>query len=103
MTTHQQKPTNTNEYMNNPTMDEDYLYAASCRDSTGLTPTVAHNEYEAESYQELNHYLPPVIPTQGSKKLPQHNTDKIHLRASDGIHAEMRMKVKPQSEFKRKK
>ena len=62
LTTPQQTPTKTNDLKNNPTMDEDYLYAASNHDTTGLTPTVAHNEYEAESYQELNHYLPPVQP-----------------------------------------
>lgn len=40
--------------------DEDYLYSASNHDATGLTPTPAHDEFEAESYQELYHYLPPV-------------------------------------------
>ena len=105
---HQQKPTKTNDFKNNPTMDQDYLYAASNRDTTGLTPTVAHDEYEAESYQEINHYLPPVIPTapdaiptHGGEELPQRSTqeipddthDEIHLRAADGIHAEMRKDI----------
>ena len=40
--------------------DDNYLYAASANDMTGLTPTVAHNEYEAQSYEELFPYLPPT-------------------------------------------
>ena len=40
--------------------DEDYLYSASTQDCTGLTPTPAHNEFEAEAYQEIAHYLPPT-------------------------------------------
>ena len=40
--------------------DEDYLYSASTQDCTGLTPTPAHNEFEAEAYQEISHYLPPT-------------------------------------------
>ena len=41
-------------------LDDNYLYAASANDMTGLTPTVAHNEYEAQSYEELFPYLPPT-------------------------------------------
>ena len=37
----------------NPTMDDDYLFASSATDCTGLIPTVAHDEYEAESYDEI--------------------------------------------------
>ena len=40
-------------------LDDNYLYAASANDMTGLAPTVAHNEYEAQSYEELFPYLPP--------------------------------------------
>lgn len=47
---------------NNPTMDDDYLFAASTCDCTGLIPSVAHNEAEAASYDEIAHYLPPVQP-----------------------------------------
>lgn len=50
-----------NSYLeNNPTMNDDYLFAASACDCTGLAPTVAHNEAEAESYNEIAHYLPPI-------------------------------------------
>ena len=52
------QPTNTNTSKN----DEDYLYSASNHDCTGLTPTPAKNEFEAESYEQLFHYLPPVFP-----------------------------------------
>lgn len=81
---------------NNPTMDEDYLYAASCQDCTGLTPTPAHDEFEAESYQELAHYLPPVSQMQSSSAtaapIPPYN----HGRTTDDIHLEMRRKVTDQ-------
>jgi len=49
-------------YESNPAMNDDYLFAASACDCTGLAPTVAHDEYEAESYNEIAHYLPPVPP-----------------------------------------
>ena len=38
-------------------------FAASSGDCTGLTPTPAHDEYEAESYEDLYPYLPPAPPT----------------------------------------
>ena len=44
---------------NNP-IDDNYLYSASANDMTGLTPSVAHNEYEAQSYEEIYPYLPPL-------------------------------------------
>ena len=44
---------------NNPTMDDDYLFSASCQDCTGLIPTGMHNDWELENYEELYHYLPP--------------------------------------------
>ncbi len=50
---------------NNPTMDDDYLFSASCQDCTGLIPSVAHNEAEVESYEELYPYLPPTPPPIG--------------------------------------
>lgn len=43
---------------NNPTMDDDYLFAASTQDCTGLIPSVVHDETEAENYEELYPYLP---------------------------------------------
>jgi len=45
---------------NNPTMDDDYLFAASCQDCTGLIPGVAHDETEVENYSDLYPYLPRV-------------------------------------------
>jgi hypothetical protein len=47
---------------NNPTMDDDYLFASSATDCTGLIPSVTHDEYEAENYEEIYHYQPPVPP-----------------------------------------
>ena len=34
------------------------LIAASANDMTGLTPTIAHDNYEADSYEEVYPYLP---------------------------------------------
>lgn len=59
--------------------DDNYLYSASATDMTGLAPTVAHNEYEAQSYEELYPYLPPSSVT---------NTP-----SSEGIHSEYRTQV----------
>lgn len=50
---------------NNPTMDDDYLFASSATDCTGLIPSVAHDEYEMENYENLYPYLPPVAPPLG--------------------------------------
>ncbi len=52
----------TNSPISDSTMGDDYLFASSVNDCTGLTPTVAHNEYEAASYDEIVNYLPPVPP-----------------------------------------
>ena len=73
----------------NSEIDDTYLFSASCQDATGLTPTIAHNEYEAASYEELYPYLPSVMPAtfSSTKKVP----------AVDGIHAEMRKEVSPQT------
>ena len=49
-----------NTLANNPTMDDDYLFSASCQDCTGLIPSVAKDEYEVENYEDLYPYLPPV-------------------------------------------
>lgn len=57
-----QNPVNKNFLTEDAYMDDNYLYAASASDMTGLAPTVAHNEYEAQSYEELFPYLPPVQP-----------------------------------------
>ena len=51
-----------NTLSNNPTMDDDYLFASSATDCTGLIPSVAHDEYEVENYENLDPYLPPVAP-----------------------------------------
>lgn len=67
----------------NPTMDDNYFFAASYNDCTGLIPTVAHNEYEAGSYEDLAHYLPPVAPTT-INGVPE----EAFLKA-EGIHAEV--------------
>lgn len=67
-----------------PITDDNYLYAASANDMTGLAPTVAHNEYEAQSYEEVFPYLPPVQPNPDGGDVPS---------VAEGIHAEYRTKV----------
>lgn len=67
--------------------DENYLYAASANDMTGLAPTVAHDEYEAQSYEELYSYLPPV----------SSDSDGDVPAASAGIHVEYRTEVTHQN------
>ena len=67
----------------NPTMDDNYFFAASCNDCTGLAPTVAHNEYEAGSYEDLAHYLPPVAPN------PASGVPGEALLKAEGIHTEV--------------
>jgi hypothetical protein len=68
-------------------LDDNYLYAASANDMTGLAPTVAHNEYEAQSYEELFPYLPPVQPNPNGG---------IVSAVAEGIHAEYRTHVTEQ-------
>lgn len=87
---------------NNPSMDEDYLYSASCHDCTGLAPTPAHNEFEAESYQELFHYLPPVCPMHSVSAVDDPIPPYNHGRTSDGIHLETRKEVTDQPPQNRK-
>lgn len=72
-----------------PVADDNYLYSASANDMTGLAPTVAHNEYEAQSYEELFPYLPPApLTPEGVPAAP----------VSDGIHAEYRTEVTRQNQ-----
>ena len=66
-----------------PINDDNYLYSASANDMTGLAPTVAHNEYEAQSYEELFPYLPPIQP----------GLNNDAGSAAEGIHAEYRTHV----------
>lgn len=68
-------------------LDDNYLYAASTNDMTGLAPTIAHNEYEAQSYEEVFPYLPPVQPNPNGGNVPS---------AADGIRAEYRTHVTKQ-------
>jgi hypothetical protein len=79
-----QNPVNKNFLTEDAYMDDNYLYAASANDMTGLAPTVAHNDYEAQSYEELFPYLPPVQPNPDGGNVPS---------VADGIHAEYRTKV----------
>ena len=74
--------------------DDNYLYSASANDMTGLTPTVAHNEYEAQSYEELFPYLPPVQPNPLGGAVPP---------VADGIHAEYRTEVTRQNKHNKAK
>lgn len=68
--------------------NDNYLYAASATEMTGLAPSVAHNEYEAESYEEVFPYLPP-IPSSSAVAVPD-------TPIAEGIHAEYRTKVTKQ-------
>jgi len=78
----------TKDFVNDdPIADDNYLYAASANDMTGLAPTVAHNEYEAQSYEEVFPYLPPVQPSTDGGDVPP---------VADGIHAEYRTHVAKQ-------
>lgn len=77
----------TKDFINDdPIADDNYLYAASANDMTGLVPTVAHDEYEAQSYEEVFPYLPPI----------QNPTSENTPAVSDGIHAEYRTHVTKQ-------
>lgn len=69
--------------------DDNYLYTASANDMTGLTPTVAHNEDEAQNYEEVFPYLPPLTPEIKDKTTPS---------VADGIHAEYRTQVTKQNQ-----
>ena len=86
--TAQNKEVIKNAFQSNPYAieDDNYLYAASATDMTGLAPTVAHNEYEAQSYEEVFPYLP-----------PKQVTSEDDTPVSDGIHAEYRKHVTRQS------
>ena len=68
--------------------DDNFLYAASANDMTGLAPTVAHDEYEAQSYEEVFPYLPPVSP----------DSDGDVPAASAGIHTKYRTHVTQQKQ-----
>lgn len=70
--------------------EDDNLYAAATTEMTGLTPTAAQNETEAQNYEEVYPYLPPVPPT-GATAIPED-------LPAEGIHAEYRTKVTKQSE-----
>ena len=80
----------TKDFVNDdPINDDNYLYSASANDMTGLTPTVAHNEYEAQSYEELFPYLPPIQPTTKAGNI---------AHVAEGIHAEYRTHVTRQKQ-----
>lgn len=68
-----------------PTMNDDYLFSASCNDMTGLTPTVAHSEDEAQNYEELFPYLPQIPPNP--------ITGQPDVSPAEGIRAKMRTEV----------
>jgi len=79
-----QNPINKNFVTEDSTLDDNYLYAASATDMTGLAVTVAHDEYEAQSYEEVYPYLPPVQPNPNGGDIPS---------VAEGIHAEYRTHV----------
>ena len=69
-------------------MDDNFLSAASTTEMTGLVPSVAHDEYEAQSYEEVFPYLPP-IPPNSAVTVPD-------TPVAEGIHAEYRTEVTKQ-------
>ena len=71
---------------------DNYLFASSATDMTGLAPTVAHNEYEAESYEEVYPYLPPFPPVPPNSAITVPDTPM-----AEGIHAEYRTHVTKQN------
>ncbi len=79
----------------NSTMDDNYLWAASATDMTGLAPTVAHNEYEAANYEEIYPYLPPILP---NSVITVPDTPM-----AEGIQSQMRRRVTPQNQEDKKK
>lgn len=90
--------------LDNPAINEDYLFSASCQDATGLAPTPAHDEYEAANYEELYPYLPPSPSPQETDPQSQSTRQQLtyesqHPQASmsEGIHLELRKKVEPQT------
>lgn len=83
---------NKNFVTEDSTLDDNYLYATSATDMTGLAPTVAHNEYEAQCYEEVYPYLPPVQPNPNGGDVPT---------PSEGIHAEYRTHVTKQHKEKK--
>lgn len=83
---------NSQKENNGSIADDNYLYAASATEMTGLTPSVAHDEEEAQNYEEVYPYLPPIPPT-GATAVPE-------ILPAQGIHAEYRTKVTKQSEKK---
>lgn len=83
-----QNMVNKNFLTQDSSLDDNNLWAASATDMTGLAPTVAHNEYEAESYEEVYPYLPPVPPN------PVVTVPDTPI--AEGIHAEYRTRVTKQ-------
>lgn len=61
---------------NNPTLDDDYLFSASCQDCTGLIPSVTHDEDEVENYEALYPYLPPVYNVDRPVEIPKDTPQK---------------------------
>ena len=78
----------TKDFLNDdPITDDGDFLTASASDMTGLTPTVAHDEEEAQSYEEVFPYLPPIRPIPGGGVVPD---------PAEGIHAEYRTHVSSQ-------
>lgn len=73
-------------------LHKDDGFAASMQDCTGLEPTPAHNEFEAESYDAIAHYLPPFVPTDPSYLFGGDDTP-----LAEGIHNETRYHVSRQN------
>ena len=61
----------TKDFLNdNPLANDTDLLAVSANEMTGLTPTIAQDEEEAESYEEVFPYLPPLRPIPGGGVVP---------------------------------
>lgn len=78
----------TKDFVNDiPLADESNLLSASATEMTGLEPTIAHNEEEAQNYEEVYPYLPPLGLVPDSDVTPD---------IAEGIHAEYRTYVSAQ-------
>ena len=69
-----------------PTREDSF--AASASDCTGLAPTPAHDEYEAESYENIYPYLPPIPPNPVTE-FPDPPEVIPPTAAAKGIHNEI--------------
>lgn len=52
--------------------DQDFLSASSYTDCTGLIPSAPKTEHELESYEQIQHFLPPTCPADSQLTEEEH-------------------------------